>query len=137
VIVDCHTHLWAPSHLDPPFTDEVRGAGGATPDLRADPEAHRHGTARADAVCVFAFRARRLGVCVPNDYVAEYVATDPERLFGYACVDPTEPGAVAELDRAVLELGLRGLKLVPTAAGTRSTSGRSPSTPGRRSSRCR
>jgi predicted TIM-barrel fold metal-dependent hydrolase len=117
VIVDCHTHLWAPSHLGSPFTDEVRGAGGAAPDLRADPETHTRGTGAADAVCVFAFRARRLGVCVPNDYIAEYVATDPGRLYGYACVDPTEPGAGAELDRAVHELGLRGLKLVPTYGG--------------------
>ena len=117
MIVDCHTHLWAPPHLGPPFTEEVRGPGGSAPDLSADPDAHRQGTAAADAVCVFAFRARRLGVLVPNDYVAEYVATDPGRLYGYACVDPTEPGALAELDRSVLELGLHGLKLVPTYGG--------------------
>jgi uncharacterized protein len=117
MIVDCHTHLWAPSHLGPPFTQEVRGPGGSAPDLRADPEAHGEGTTDADAVCVFAFQARRLGVSVPNDYVAAYVATQPERLYGYASVDPTEPGATAELDRAALELGLRGLKLVPTYGG--------------------
>jgi predicted TIM-barrel fold metal-dependent hydrolase len=117
VIVDCHTHLWAPDHLGPPFTEEVRGPGGLAPDLAADPAAHRQGVAAADAACVFAFQAPRLGVSVPNDYVAAYVASAPERLFGYACVDPTEPGALEELDRAVGELGLRGLKLVPTYAG--------------------
>ena len=46
VIVDCHTHLWAPSHLGPPFTQEVRGPGGSAPDLSADPDAHRQGTGR-------------------------------------------------------------------------------------------
>jgi predicted TIM-barrel fold metal-dependent hydrolase len=117
VIVDCHTHLWAPEHLGPPFTEEVRGPGGSVPDLRADPDSHRAGTAAADAVCVFAFHAPRLGVSVPNDDVAAYVATDPDRLVGYACVDPTEADALTELDRAVGELGLRGLKLVPTYAG--------------------
>ena len=91
------------------------GRLGARPDAR--PGSPPAGTAAADRVCVFAFRAPRIGVRVPNDYVAEYVATDPERLYGYASVDPTESGAVAELERAVLELGLRGLKLVPTYGG--------------------
>ena len=117
MIVDCHTHLWAPDHLGPPFVDEVRGPGGSRPDLTSDPEAHRAGTAAADRVCVFAFWAPRIGVRVPNDYVAAYVATDPQRLIGYASLDPTDGGAVAELERAVQELGLRGLKLVPTYQG--------------------
>lgn len=116
MIVDCHTHVWLPEHLGPPFVDEVRGPGGRPPDLTADPVAHRAGTAEADAVCVFAFEAPRVGVSVPNELVAEYVRTDPERLIGYASLDPTEPGAVAVLDRAYL-LGLRGLKLPATYQG--------------------
>jgi predicted TIM-barrel fold metal-dependent hydrolase len=117
VIVDCHTHVWAPGHVGPPFVDEVRGPGGSRPDLTSDPGAHRRGTEAADRVCVFAFFAPRIGVVVPNDYVAEYVRTDPERLIGYASVDPTAEDAVAELDRSVHKLGLRGLKLVPTYQG--------------------
>jgi predicted TIM-barrel fold metal-dependent hydrolase len=117
VIVDCHTHLWAPGHLGSPFVDEVRGPVGSQPDLRSDPDAHASGTEAADRVCVFAFCAPRIGVVVPNDYVAAYVRTDPERLIGYASVDPTDGGALRELDRSVHELGLRGLKLVPTYQG--------------------
>jgi hypothetical protein len=117
VIVDCHTHLWAIEHLGRPFVEEVRGPGGRVPDLTSDPEAHRRGTAAADRTCVFAFWAPRIGVAVPNDYVAAYVRTDPERLIGYLSVDPTEEGALAEVDRAVAELGLRGLKLAPTYQG--------------------
>lgn len=60
MIVDCHTHIWLPEHLGPPFVDEVRGPGGRPPDLTADPVAHRAGTAEADAVCVFAFEAPRV-----------------------------------------------------------------------------
>jgi predicted TIM-barrel fold metal-dependent hydrolase len=116
VIVDCHTHLWAAEHLGAPFVEEVRGPAGRAPDLTSDPEAHRRGTRAADRVCVFAFWAPRIGVTVPNDYVADYVRTDPVRLIGYASVDPTAPEALAELDRAV-GLGLRGLKLAPTYQG--------------------
>ena len=50
----------------------------------------------------------------PNDYVAETVAAYPDVLMGFASVDPRKGAtAVIELDRAVTDLGLRGLKLHP------------------------
>lgn len=50
----------------------------------------------------------------PNDYVAETVAAHPDVLLGFASVDPRKGvAAVVELERAVTELGLRGLKLHP------------------------
>lgn len=49
-----------------------------------------------------------------NDYVAETVAAYPDVLMGFASVDPRKGAtAVIELDRAVTDLGLRGLKLHP------------------------
>lgn len=49
-----------------------------------------------------------------NDYVAELVNAHPEQFIGFATVDPwKEDHAVAELERAVTELGLKGLKLHP------------------------
>jgi predicted TIM-barrel fold metal-dependent hydrolase len=49
-----------------------------------------------------------------NDAVAEAVREHPRRLVGFARVDPSlGEEAVAELDRCVLELGLRGLFLHP------------------------
>ncbi len=49
-----------------------------------------------------------------NDYVAELVCAHPEQLIGFATVDPwMGRRAVDELERAVSELGLRGLKLHP------------------------
>ena len=50
----------------------------------------------------------------PNDYVAETVAAYPDVLLGFASVDPRKgDAAVVELERAVTEMGLRGLKLHP------------------------
>ena len=50
----------------------------------------------------------------PNDYVAATVAAYPDVLMGFASVDPRKGvTAVIELDRAVTDLGLRGLKLHP------------------------
>ena len=56
-----------------------------------------------------------LGVVMPtNDSVAELVARYPGRLIGFSSVDPTNgDAAVAELERAIRQLGLKGLKLVP------------------------
>jgi predicted TIM-barrel fold metal-dependent hydrolase len=61
---------------------------------------------------VCAPRARGHGYDVENDRVAELVRTQPDRLVGFARVDPLAPGAAAELERA-RGLGLRGLFLHP------------------------
>jgi len=49
-----------------------------------------------------------------NQFLSQLVKAHPDRLIGFAWVDdPKAAGAVQELDRAVGELGLRGLKLHP------------------------
>ena len=49
-----------------------------------------------------------------NDYVAELVNAHPEQFIGFATVYPWKEGrAVDELERAITELGLKGLKLHP------------------------
>ena len=53
---------------------------------------------------------------VTNDYVARIVAQYPDVFLGFASVDPWKGKvAIAELERAVKTLGLRGLKLHPIA----------------------
>jgi predicted TIM-barrel fold metal-dependent hydrolase len=51
-----------------------------------------------------------------NDYIAAVVRSSPERFIGFASVNPMYQGtdaAVEELERAVSELGLTGVKLYP------------------------
>jgi uncharacterized protein len=51
---------------------------------------------------------------VGNDYLAAVAARYPDVFIGWASVDPWQGrAAVAELERAVTQLGLRGLKLHP------------------------
>ena len=53
---------------------------------------------------------------VTNDYIASCVERHPDVFLGFASVDPWKgPAAVEELTRAVRGLGLRGLKLHPSA----------------------
>jgi predicted TIM-barrel fold metal-dependent hydrolase len=48
-----------------------------------------------------------------NDFVSEFVRTDPERLIGVGGVLPTHPDPGGEVRRLVGELGIRGLKVHP------------------------
>ena len=52
-----------------------------------------------------------------NEFIYECVERYPDRLFGWCCVVPYEPGAPAELERCIRELGFRGLKLHPPIQG--------------------
>ena len=57
---------------------------------------------------------------VTNDFVAGCARAHPDAFVGFASVDPGKGrAAVVELERSVRELGLRGLKLHPSAQGFR------------------
>ena len=66
-----------------------------------------------DRAIVVAFDAAAVGMVVPNEYVADYVDCHPEKLIGFASVDPNRPDAVDRLEHAINSLGLRGLKVGP------------------------
>ncbi len=48
---------------------------------------------------------------VINDETAEVVRAHPEKLIGFLSVHPRDPGVLDEVERAVKDLGLRGIKL--------------------------
>ena len=52
-----------------------------------------------------------------NDQIAMLVAAHPDRLWGFASVDPQVSGAAGELERAFTELGAKGLCLHPAKQG--------------------
>lgn len=47
----------------------------------------------------------------PNDATAEMVRAYPEKLIGFMSIHPYDPNALNEIERCVLQLGLRGIKL--------------------------
>jgi predicted TIM-barrel fold metal-dependent hydrolase len=113
MIVDVHTHVGEyPTHIGEKFAAEAREAWpevklGGTLD-----EHYRDALDGVDRAIVLAFNAPAAGFVVPNEYVAEYVARDPNRLIGFGSVDPHSPGAVGELEDFA-DLGLVGCKLCP------------------------
>jgi uncharacterized protein len=111
--IDYHTHVGTAEHWGEAFLAEAHRMRGSAASIVTTLDQHRSAMASVSKAIVLAFRSRHLGVDVPNDYVAEYVASDPERLIGFASVDPHDGDALRELQRAHQELGLRGLKTSP------------------------
>ena len=114
-MIDCHTHLWrVGEHVGPYLLEEARRAWGMRPEqMDVSPERHREAVRGLSGAIVLGFHAPYMDVVVPNGYIADYVRTDPDRLVGFASVNPVEPGAREELERCFHDLGLRGLKLGP------------------------
>ncbi len=127
-MIDLHTHIWdVDKHLSPSFREVMGESFKATPSAvtqcaPATPELHWQAYQHAvtnletapDKVVVLAFDMGHSGAVVPNEYVADYVKSQPEHLVGFASVDPNREDAVGRLKWAHQQLGLKGLKLSGT-----------------------
>jgi predicted TIM-barrel fold metal-dependent hydrolase len=116
VIVDTHVHvlpdrvrreLDAICARDPWF-----GACHARPGAAvasADDLVESLDAAGVDRAVCFTWPFADPALCAEgNDYLAAAVRRHPERLIGFGCVQPADPGAAAEAERCA-RLGLRGL----------------------------
>lgn len=125
MIVDCHTHIWtSPDQIGVATTDRARiDEAASTSSLEplkrlpvARPDHHLAAAGPVDVSIVMGFRSYYLRAHIPNDDVAQYVRTHPDRLVGFAGIDPTRRDeALAEIRRAKSELGMRGLTIAPSA----------------------
>jgi len=113
MVFDCHTHLFGPGHVGGTFLSDAKRAWGDNYELTVTPEQHWNSYGKTDGAIVLAFNCPATGVVVPNEYVADYVVAFPGKLFGFASVNPHDPDAPKQLEHAVKELGLVGLKLAP------------------------
>ena len=53
------------------------------------------------------------GVVLPASEMKKEVDKDPDRLVGFALVNPKDPNAVADFEEAVVKYGAKGLKIHP------------------------
>jgi hypothetical protein len=127
MIVDCHTHIWqSPDQLGqvdlgeqsrlgkarlPRTISPNRTAWRAVP--AADPDYHWAQRGAVDKSIVLGFKSRYLRAEIPNRFVADYVSRDPDKLIGFAGIDPTEKGAIEDIRIAKNELRLRGITIAP------------------------
>lgn len=129
MIVDCHTHIWqspaqlgrldmgtlsaARSNRDPVRRAPATAKSGWRGVPAADPDHHWAESGTVDKSIVLGFKSRYLQAEIPNDFVAEYVRRFPQKLIGFAGIDPTERSAVGEVRAAQADLRLRGLTVSP------------------------
>lgn len=113
MIVDMHTHLSEPEHYDGEFRQGMEASWSTVGFSEGTPAVHRPAMDGVDKAVVLAFDAPKSGFVVPNEYVAAYVATDPDRLIGFASVDANRPDAAEILRWTAEDLGMRGLKIGP------------------------
>lgn len=118
MIIDVRTHVWhGLDQLGPEVARRLRServSGWGHVD--ASPAAHEREMSCVDGALVIGLRSDLLEACVPNEYVAEFVAKDPRRRIGIAGIDPMAPDAMDQLDTAV-GLGLSGVAVSPQCQG--------------------
>lgn len=114
-LIDWHTNLWLPEHLGPQYEE----MGSATiSHMDGAPATHEQEVAAtAEKFIVLALKFDQLGVRVPDEFVAEYVARHPGRAVGFCGIDPMDEGSPRQLEHAVRELGLKGIKFSPVYSG--------------------
>jgi predicted TIM-barrel fold metal-dependent hydrolase len=86
----------------------------------ASASAPRHWEActRADRVIVAGFKSHLLQADVSNQLIAEYVRAHPDKLIGFAGLDPSDPDrALADLNEATTEHSFKGGAIAPAAQG--------------------
>ncbi|HSB16326.1 MAG TPA: amidohydrolase family protein [Bryobacteraceae bacterium] len=115
MIVDCHSHVFAyPGHLSDEFVREANLRSRGHPiDLNVTSDKHWKAMAGVDKVIVFGMRAFHSGIFTPNEYIAEYAALHPDKVIGFAGVDPSVDDVRETLEHAIGKLKLRGVKLGP------------------------
>lgn len=126
MIVDCHTHIWqSPDQLgqlelgNSPRWQRNRPTRVAAMPAQwrsvpaADPDHHWAQSGTVDKSIVLGFKSRYLHAEIPNRFVADYVRRFPQKLIGFAGVDPTEDTALDELYTAKEDLRLQGLTVSP------------------------
>ncbi|MCC6240876.1 MAG: amidohydrolase family protein [Phycisphaerales bacterium] len=119
MIVDVHSHAWLyPKHFTDDFRRQAaRARAGREVDLTVRYEDYRRNAPLETKTIVFGGKARLSGLWVDDQFIADYVAHDPDRLIGFMSLDPTVPQWENEMHHGHLELGLRGIKLMPMYAG--------------------
>jgi predicted TIM-barrel fold metal-dependent hydrolase len=116
--VDCHVNIWEERHALPSFAAQLGRVRQGEVGLKADADTLYRAMAGVDRAIVFALRyGDSIGIESDDETTAAAVAKYPDKLIGFAYVDPRRPAYLEELRYAVETLGLRGVKYGPIYNG--------------------
>ena len=120
---DLHTRIWTSTRqFGEPVAEQMRRRRiDPWDDHSADADDHALAMAPVDTAVVLGFESKLLGGSIPHEQVAANVNRAPDKLMGFAGIDPTaDTPPVESLERA-LDLGLVGVTVNPAAAGFHPT----------------
>jgi predicted TIM-barrel fold metal-dependent hydrolase len=116
MVIDVHSHYFRdPDHFSSDFAAQAKR--GRNIDLTVRWPEYAASAKDARKTIVFGGKARLSGLWVPDQEIATYVQTAPDRLIGFLSLDPTQPGWQDELEEGHHNLYLKGIKLMPMYAG--------------------
>lgn len=118
MIVDCHVNVYDDTQILPLFAEQSAKArpGGFPP--RATPEIVAEAMREVDRAIVFSLRyADSAGIDGDDEVTARAVAACPDKLIGFAAVDPRMPNCMDLLTHAIEDLHLKGAKFGPIYNG--------------------
>ena len=118
MIIDTHSQLWTKEAIETLPEEMATSYRKAFKDLRIPTiedtikDMDEAGVDKAVIVAIDAETTYKYKVS--NELIADTVKLYPDRLIGFASVDPNKGFvAIEELKKAVTGLGLKGLKLIP------------------------
>jgi len=121
--IDLHTRLWiSTEQFGPAVAEQMRRRRvAAWEDHTADAEDHELAMAPVSAAVILGFESKLLGGSISHEQVAGHVNRAPDKLLGFAGIDPkADIDPTVSLQRA-MDLGLVGVTVNPAAAGFHPT----------------
>ena len=117
MIVDVRSRVWESAEQLGRMAEALRRRP-ADPWNRpaASPEEHAQAMRPVAEAFVHGFESQLVEASIPKEKVAEYVAAYPQKLMGFAGIDPTAGKPTEQLEEA-LALGLVGVTVSPVAQG--------------------
>ena len=119
MIIDVHSHAWSyPDHFQKDFISQAtRARSGKEVDLTVNYDEYKATSPKEVKTVVFGGKAKLSGLWVDDQYVANYVRSNPDTLIGFLSVDPSQKNWERELHSGHQDLNLKGILLLPMYAG--------------------
>ncbi|WP_308797955.1 amidohydrolase family protein [Agromyces silvae] len=115
-MIDVHVHCHQPEHRSAEWASFASRAYGDR-DWSYTPEAVGEAMIEGgvDTAIVFGVTSHAAGAQTPNDFVEQFCARMPIETIPFMALDPSAPGADAQLEDGIAR-GFRGIKLYPATA---------------------
>jgi uncharacterized protein len=115
---DCHVNIWNDEHVLPLYQQQLSRVRKGEMAPKADADTLYREMAGVDKAIVFALRyGDSIGVESDDETTAKAVAKYPDKFVGFAYVDPRRPAYMDELQHAIEDLKLKGVKFGPIYNG--------------------